>query len=39
MNQEITVENAKKAQKEAEWAYNNAMENSIPQCWKSFSSG
>ena len=26
MNQEITVEFAKKAQKEAEWAYNNAME-------------
>ena len=26
MNQEITVEYAKKAQKDAEWAYNNAME-------------
>ena len=26
MNQEITAENAKKAQKDAEWAYNNAME-------------
>jgi len=26
MNQEITVEIAKKAQKDAEWAYNNAME-------------
>mgnify|MGYP001496759273 CR=1 FL=1 len=26
MNQEITVENTKKAQKDAEWAYNNAME-------------
>ncbi len=26
MSQEITVEHAKKAQKDAEWAYNNAME-------------
>ena len=26
MSQEITVEDAKKAQKDAEWAYNNAME-------------
>ncbi len=26
MSQEITTENAKKAQKDAEWAYNNAME-------------
>ena len=26
MNQEITVEYAKKAQKDAEWAYNNAIE-------------
>ena len=26
MNQEITVQYAKKAQKDAEWAYNNAME-------------
>ena len=26
MNSEITVEAAKKAQKDAEWAYNNAME-------------
>ena len=26
MNQQITVEYAKKAQKDAEWAYNNAME-------------
>ena len=26
MNQEITVEYAKKAEKDAEWAYNNAME-------------
>ena len=26
MNQEITVEYAKKAQTDAEWAYNNAME-------------
>ena len=26
MNREITVEDAKKAQKEAEWAYSNAME-------------
>ena len=26
MNQEITVEYAKKLQKDAEWAYNNAME-------------
>ncbi|ABX09457.1 hypothetical protein [Prochlorococcus marinus] len=26
MNQEITTEHAKKAQKDAEWAYNNAME-------------
>ena len=26
MSQEITTEHAKKAQKDAEWAYNNAME-------------
>ena len=26
MNTEITLEDAKKAQKDAEWAYNNAME-------------
>ena len=26
MTKEITTENAKRAQKEAEWAYNNAME-------------
>ena len=26
MNQEITLEYAKKAQKDAEWAYNNAIE-------------
>ena len=26
MSPEITVEDAKKAQKDAEWAYNNAME-------------
>ena len=26
MNQEITVEYAKRAQKDAEWSYNNAME-------------
>ena len=26
MNLEITIEEAKKAQKDAEWAYNNAME-------------
>tara|TARA_B100001113_G_scaffold162935_1_gene133385 strand:+ start:74 stop:451 length:378 start_codon:yes stop_codon:yes gene_type:complete len=26
MNKEITAEDAKKAQKDAEWAYNNAME-------------
>ena len=26
MSQEITVEHAKKAQKDAEWAYNNSME-------------
>ena len=26
MSQEITFEHAKKAQKDAEWAYNNAME-------------
>ena len=26
MSTEITVENAKRAQKDAEWAYNNAME-------------
>ena len=26
MSQEITAEHAKKAQKDAEWAYNNAME-------------
>ena len=26
MSEEITAEHAKKAQKDAEWAYNNAME-------------
>ena len=34
---EITAESAKKAQKEAEWAYNKAMEKFYFQCWRLFS--